>query len=77
MLCERCRGLLVCEIFTELNDEISTMCPATRCLNCGDVEDAVIRANHRRPPMAQQSVPHRIVRRAEVLWPQAAHYGSI
>jgi len=71
MLCERCRGFLVSESFIELTKEISTLCPVTRCLNCGDVEDTVIRANHRRSAMAQQSVSRRMARRLSRL--RAAH----
>lgn len=45
MVCQRCRGLLVCETFDDLNIKTDSFCIATRCINCGCVEDAVVRAN--------------------------------
>lgn len=48
MLCQCCRGLLVRESFEEWNVKTNALCPATRCINCGDIEDAVVRANHLR-----------------------------
>lgn len=41
MVCQRCRGLLVCETFDDLNIKTDSFCIATRCINCGCVEDAV------------------------------------
>lgn len=76
MLRERCTGLLVREVFIELSDEISSRYPATRCLNCGDIEDAVICANHRLSPMAQPPGPHEMVRPA-VSQPPLQHVGSM
>ena len=61
MLCPRCRGLLVRETFGELREETDRKCPATRCINCGCIEDFVIRANRRRPPAAQRSALHGMV----------------
>ncbi len=46
MLCLRCGGLLVRERLFEANGMSSTeRVDCERCLNCGAVEDAVIRAN--------------------------------
>jgi len=45
MVCQRCRGLLVCETFNNLNIETDSLYRATRCINCGCIEDAVVRAN--------------------------------
>ena len=68
MLCQRCRGLLVRETFDELREEIGRMSPATRCINCGCIEDSVVRANRLRPPAAKRSAPHRMVRKAGVVF---------
>ena len=43
MVCQRCRGLLVCEMFNELSSDTGSL--YTRCINCGCIEDAVVRAN--------------------------------
>lgn len=45
MDCQRCHGLLVCETFDDLNIDTDSIYTGTRCLNCGCIEDAVIRAN--------------------------------
>ena len=45
MVCQRCRGLLVCETFDDLNIETDSLYTATRCINCGCIEDVVVRAN--------------------------------
>ena len=59
MVCQRCRGLLVHETMGNLN--IETNCPytATRCLNCGCIEDAVVRANRFRRSERTRGVPRR------------------
>ena len=61
MLCQRCRGLLVRETFDDLRVETGRMCLATRCINCGYIEDSVVRANRLRPPAARRSAPHGMV----------------
>lgn len=38
-------GLLVCETFDDLGIESDSLYTATRCINCGCIEDAVVRAN--------------------------------
>jgi hypothetical protein len=46
MSCERCGGLMVIETICDLMDrESCTGIDATRCLNCGNFEDARIRTN--------------------------------
>lgn len=45
MICQRCRGLLVCETMEDQNIETHSDSIATRCINCGYIEDAVVRAN--------------------------------
>ena len=68
MLCQRCRGLLVHETFDGLSQEADMMCLATRCINCGSIEDSVVRANRLHPPGVKQMVPRRIVRKGEVVF---------
>jgi len=43
MMCQRCRGLLICETFDDLSRDSDFL--YTRCVNCGCIEDAVVRAN--------------------------------
>lgn len=59
MLCHRCRGCMVedqwmdariCELVTDAGWSGA----ATRCINCGDIEDPVIRANRIRLPVARR-----------------------
>lgn len=45
MVCQRCRGLLVRETFDDPNIETDSLYAGTRCINCGCIEDAVVRAN--------------------------------
>jgi hypothetical protein len=54
MRCHRCRGLLVYEILSDLREEAGCMNPTTRCINCGYIEDSVVRANRLRPPAAKR-----------------------
>lgn len=79
MACQRCRGLLVREIFGDLREETGRISPATRCINCGYVEDSVVRANRLRPPAAKRSVPRGMVRNGGVmvLRSHAENHGSI
>ena len=79
MLCQRCRGLLVRETFDDLREEIGCMSPATRCINCGCIEDSVVRANRLRSPAARRSVPHGVVRKGCVVFikTHSEQYGSI
>jgi hypothetical protein len=67
MRCQRCRGLLVRETFGDLREEAGCMCPARRCINCGYIEDSVVRANRLRPPATKWSVPRGMVRKGGVV----------
>ena len=79
MFCQRCSGLLVRETFGDLREETGCMYPATRCINCGYIEDSVVRANRLRPPTAKRSAPHGMVRKGGVVFirPHSERYGSI
>ena len=46
MSCERCGGLMVIETICDLRKEESRRAiDTTRCLNCGNFEDTIIRTN--------------------------------
>ena len=46
MSCERCGGLMVVEAFGDrMEEQFRTGIEPTRCLNCGNYEDAIVRAN--------------------------------
>ena len=66
MRCQRCRGLLVRETFGDLNVEINPLCTATRCVNCGCIEDAVVRTNRFRNSVRTRVIPRRRVRKGDV-----------
>ena len=68
MVCQRCRGLLVHETFDGLSPEGDIMYLATRCINCGYIEDSVVRANRLRPPAAKRTVPRGMVRKGGVVF---------
>lgn len=59
MGCRRGRGLVVRETFGELSIETDALSIATRCINCGCVDDAVVRANRFRPSMSTPIIPRR------------------
>ena len=61
MVCQRCRGLLVRETFDGVSPEADMMRLSTRCINCGSIEDPVVRGNRLRPPAAKRAVPRRMV----------------
>ena len=61
MVCQRCSGLLVRETLGGLREETGDMDPTTRCINCGYIEDSVVRANRLCPPAAKRSIHHRRV----------------
>lgn len=55
MTCRRCRGLLVkdqSDLITryDLSEASGYVGPILRCINCGYIEDPVVRANRLRPP---------------------------
>ena len=68
MLCQRCKGLLVRETFGDLREEAGCMSPAIRCINCGYIEDSVVRANRLGPPAAKRSTPRGIVWKGGVVF---------
>ena len=57
MFCQRCRRLLVRETFDDPGERTGSTAWATRCINCGYIEDSVVRANRLRPHTAKRSVP--------------------
>ena len=73
MLCQRCRGLLVRETFSDLREEIARLYPATRCLNCGYIEDSVVLANHLGSHVAKRSAPRVLERK----WRSLGHKNSL
>lgn len=79
MPCQRCKGLLVRETFGDLREETGCMCPATRCINCGYIEDSVVRANRLRPPAAKRAVSRGMVRKGGgvLIKSHAEEYASI
>jgi hypothetical protein len=66
MVCQRCRGLLVCETFDDLGIETDSPYTATRCINCGCIEDAVIRTNRFRRLVRARATPRGMVRSCRV-----------
>jgi hypothetical protein len=68
MVCQRCRGLLVRETFGDLNAETDDLYAATRCLNCGCIQDAVIRANRSRRQERSRTTPRGMVRKGHVVF---------
>lgn len=68
MVCQRCKGLLVRETFDDLRQEMARDCQATRCINCGCLEDPVVRANRLCLPAAKRAVPHRRFRKGRDLF---------
>jgi hypothetical protein len=69
MVCQRCRGLLVCETFDDLSIETDSRYTATRCINSGCIEDAVIHSNRFCRLESARGVPRRsrMVRKGEVI----------
>lgn len=68
MVCQRCTGLLVHETFDGLSPGAGIMCLGTRCINCGYIEDSVVRANRLHPPAAKRAVYRGIVRKGGVVF---------
>ncbi len=57
MACQRCQGLLVRDTFHDPSVETGVHGAATRCINCGHMEDAVIRVNRVRDSGCRQGTP--------------------
>lgn len=68
MHCQRRRGLLVPENFCDLSVETNSLRMATRCINCGCVEDTVVRANRVRRVVTTRVVPRRRGREGGVVF---------
>jgi hypothetical protein len=68
MRCPRCLGLLVREPVGGLDIKANRLSTATRCINCGCVEDAVVRANRFRPSVKTRENPRRLVRKGIVVF---------
>lgn len=68
MVCQRCKGLLVREIFDGLSVEASITFLATRCINCGYIEDSVVRANRLHHPTGTHSASRGIVKKGGVVF---------
>lgn len=64
MVCHRCRGFLVCETFDELRSDTDSV--YTRCINCGCIEDVVVRTNRVCPLLGKQAAPRGRVRKRDV-----------
>jgi hypothetical protein len=73
MLCRRCSGLLVRETLIDLREETSRLCSATRCINCGHVEDSVVRANQLGSHVAKRSASRGLHRK----WTSRVHTKSL
>ena len=59
MSCERCGGLMVIEAICELMDGGSRKgVDTTRCLNCGNFEDTIIRTNRDIARLPERHDPH-------------------
>ena len=66
MMCHRCRGFLVYHTFYGLNLKADARHTTTRCINCGHVEDAVVRANRVRASVSTPATPHERVATGDV-----------
>jgi hypothetical protein len=61
MVCQRCRGLLVCETLDDLSSGTDSLYRAAHCINCVCIEDAVVRANRfRRSEKMRVSLRRRV-----------------
>lgn len=65
MTCRRCGGLMVVEpVFDDMDLDTSGESQGARCLNCGNLEDAVIYANRQEPRLAKRTAHDTIEFRA-------------
>src|SRR6266513_635172 len=66
MSCERCGGLMVIETICELMEAGSRSgIDTTRCLNCGNFEDTIIRANRGMSRLPSQTNPYTVGARGQ------------
>ncbi len=72
-MCERCGGLMVIDTFCDLMEEESrTGIDTTRCLNCGNFEDTIIRTNRALSRVSRQYEPHIVgIRRPNTMQPRS------
>ena len=68
MFCQRCRGLLVRETFGDLREGKGRTGLAIRCINCGYLEDSVMRSNRLCTPATKRSVPRMRVMKGGVVF---------
>ena len=68
MPCRRCRGLMIVEPFYGVQEEsIPPGMLGTRCINCGNVEDAVIHANRAKPRPTGRTARYNIAMEVEIV----------
>ena len=60
MSCQRCGGLAVSEAWYDLRAEASRL-ELTRCVNCGWVDDPVIRSNRQYPDSPKELAPDNLL----------------
>jgi hypothetical protein len=65
MLCTRCGGLLM-QNWWDSKESVQERMPSTRCVNCGCIDDPVIRANRRQSSRVRLTPTRARVRHAEV-----------
>jgi hypothetical protein len=76
MACIRCGGLLVTDDFADLWESSGPMeFQGVRCLNCGSIEDDVIRANRLQPPLPRHSRPSGVAREGRHLGLESGRIG--
>jgi hypothetical protein len=64
MLCIRCGGLLLQNRW-DSKESVQERMPSTRCVNCGCIDDPVIRANRRQPARVRLTATRGRVEHAE------------
>ena len=71
MSCDRCGGLMVIETVCDLMEEESRMgIDTTRCLNCGNFEDTIIRTDRVSSRLPRHVEPHTVgTRRPNAIQP--------
>ena len=60
MICPRCQGCMVSDLFLDLAETQGMWMKADRCMNCGYVIDPVMETNRQRPtttPGPVKSIP--------------------
>ena len=75
MRCQRYKGLIVRETHSELREKTGCMSPTARCINCGYIEDSVVRANRVHSPAKKRSMPRVMVKKSRFVFINA-HSGG-